>query len=74
MSEVHLNFLNEKSERFKRLTRSSDEYKRMPIIVVSAHAYPNDIKAAVQAGCDEYLVKPVKIVDLMEKIKEYLKD
>jgi len=44
----------------------------MPIIVLSANAYPSDRLAALNAGCNDFLAKPVRVGDLMDKLKLYL--
>jgi CheY-like chemotaxis protein len=43
-----------------------------PIIGLSAHAMNGDAVRAREAGCDDYLTKPVDDDLLMIKLKEYL--
>jgi CheY-like chemotaxis protein len=43
-----------------------------PIIGLSAHAMNGDAVRAREAGCDDYLTKPVDDDLLMGKLKEYL--
>jgi len=43
-----------------------------PIIGLSAHAMQGDATRAKDAGCDDYLTKPVDEELLVKKIKEYL--
>jgi len=43
-----------------------------PIIGLSAHAMNGDAVRAKDAGCNEYLTKPVDEDLLMKKLKEYL--
>jgi CheY-like chemotaxis protein len=43
-----------------------------PIIGLSAHAMQGDEIRAKEAGCNDYLTKPVDEDLLMEKLKEYL--
>jgi CheY-like chemotaxis protein len=43
-----------------------------PIIGLSAHAMQGDEVRAKEAGCNDYLTKPVDEDLLMEKLKEYL--
>ena len=45
-----------------------------PIIGLSAHAMPGDADRAKQAGCTDYMTKPVDEDLLMKKLKQYLKD
>ena len=43
-----------------------------PIIGLSAHAMNGDAARAREAGCNDYLTKPVNDDLLMNKLKEYL--
>ena len=43
-----------------------------PIIGLSAHAMDGDAVRAREAGCNDYLTKPVDDDLLMNKMKEYL--
>ena len=43
-----------------------------PIIGLSAHAMNGDAIKAKEAGCNDYLTKPVDEDLLMQKLKEYL--
>ena len=45
---------------------------RAPIVVVSANAYPGDRKQACDAGCDDFLAKPIQIAELLRKVKLHL--
>ncbi len=56
-------------ETAKRLR--TDNYL-MPILVVSANAYPSDRQAAIDAGCNDFLAKPLKIGELLAKLKLHL--
>jgi signal transduction histidine kinase/CheY-like chemotaxis protein len=40
-----------------------------PIIVLSANAYPEDRTAAIHAGCNDFLAKPVQVHHLLAKLK-----
>jgi CheY-like chemotaxis protein len=53
-------------------TRQIRETLRTPIIGLSAHAMNGDAVRAREAGCDDYLTKPVDDDLLMIKLKEYL--
>jgi len=44
----------------------------MPIVVLSANAYPSDRLATLKAGCNDFLAKPIQVPDLMNKLKLYL--
>ena len=53
-----------------RLIRQS--FPKMPIIGLSAHAMQADIQKAIEAGCCDYLTKPVDDTLLLTKIKTLL--
>lgn len=42
---------------------------RIPIIAVSAHAKETQVGAALKAGCDDVLVKPYRMSELIEKME-----
>lgn len=43
----------------------------LPIIALTAHAFDTDQQAALEAGCNEYLVKPVDKAKLIAVLKRY---
>ena len=45
--------------------------KDIPIIALTAHAFDADQRAALEAGCNEYLVKPIDKVKLIALLKKY---
>ncbi len=44
----------------------------MPILILSANAYSSDRLAALNAGCNEFLPKPLNVRDLLDNLKQYL--
>ena len=44
---------------------------KLPIIALTAHAFETDRLAALAAGCNEYLVKPIDKAKLMAVLKKY---
>ena len=44
---------------------------RIPIVALTAHAFEADRVAALEVGCDDYLVKPINGAKLMQALKEY---
>ncbi|MGR9088720.1 MAG: response regulator, partial [Gammaproteobacteria bacterium] len=43
-----------------------------PIVVLSANAYPTDRLAAINAGCNDFIAKPIQIQELYSKLKMHL--
>ena len=54
--------------------KNSEETKKIPIIVLTAHAMAGDREKALEAGADEYDTKPIEFKRLLGKIKEFLSD
>lgn len=46
--------------------------KQTPIIVVSACAMNTEIEKAKSMGCCDFVSKPIKIVDFLKTIKNYM--
>ena len=44
----------------------------MPIVVLSANAYPADRLNAINAGCNDFLAKPIQVSELLAKLKLHL--
>lgn len=45
----------------------------IPIIALSAYAFDENIKEAKEAGCNDFMAKPFRVEDLLDKIQKYLK-
>ncbi len=43
----------------------------LPVIAVTAYSEMEDRQKAVQAGCDDFIIKPIKKEILFEKLKKY---
>lgn len=53
-----------------RLIREKDE--AVPVIALTANAYDSDRDKAFQAGCNDYMAKPIIAGALRDMIKKYL--
>jgi two-component system sensor histidine kinase/response regulator len=53
-----------------RRLRTEEAFTRLPIVAVTAYAFPDDKRRALEAGCTDYLPKPVSSNDLHRKIAE----
>ena len=56
-----------------RKIKANPDLKHIPIIAVTSHAMVGDEIQAREAGCDDYLPKPVDEDELMKKIKKFLR-
>lgn len=55
-----------------RRIKANSELKHIPIIAVTSHAMVGDEIQAREAGCDDYLPKPIDENELLRKIKKFL--
>ena len=55
-----------------RRLKAAPETRAIPVIALSAHAMTGDRERALEAGCDEYDIKPVRMDSLMAKIRALL--
>ena len=56
-----------------RALKSDPKTFRIPIIVLTAHATPEDVAEASAAGCSAYETKPVVLSRLVQRIEAGLK-
>ncbi|MFQ5498224.1 MAG: response regulator [Candidatus Zixiibacteriota bacterium] len=57
---------------FVTTVRKMDEYKSLPILMVTTRSVKEDIVEALKAGVNNYIVKPFTPDTLKEKIKQVL--
>lgn len=55
-----------------RLIKGSAATSSIPLIALTAHALPSDRKRAFDAGCDEYITKPMDLLDLLETVRSWI--
>lgn len=46
--------------------------KDVPIIAVTANSMPGDRERSIDAGCTDYVAKPIRTGDLLQLIERYL--
>ena len=54
-----------------RQGEAGDVYKNVPIIAVTADAMLGDEDKCINAGMDDYLSKPINIIELLDKLKTW---
>ena len=55
-----------------RLLKFDEQYKNIPILMLTAKTQEKDKLLGKETGADEYITKPFDIEELMEKVKGYL--
>ncbi len=49
-----------------REIKNDNNYKNIPVICLTAHAFPQDRENAISAGVDDFLTKPVESARLIQ--------
>lgn len=55
-----------------RLLRANPETREIPILAETALSRPRDLSSCLEAGCNDYLVKPFTFKDLQEKLRRWV--
>ncbi|MBN1446979.1 MAG: response regulator [Bacteroidetes bacterium] len=55
-----------------RRIRRDERFDRLPIIAVTAHAFPKDRIQSLEAGCNAYFSKPFQIEELKRSMESFL--
>ena len=51
-----------------RALKGDEATRAIPVIALTAHAMSGDREKAMDAGCDEFETKPIKLPALIEKV------
>ena len=46
----------------------------IPVIALTAHAMVGDRDRALQAGCDDYISKPIEVLSFFDRVRAHLPD
>jgi len=49
-----------------------DYFKKVPIVAMTANAFEEDRKAALEAGMDEHIAKPINVDKLKNVLHKFL--
>lgn len=55
-----------------RQIKADERLQGIPVIALTAHAMFGDRERAMDAGCDDYITKPINLPELMSKLTKYL--
>ncbi|WP_321368562.1 response regulator [uncultured Desulfuromusa sp.] len=55
-----------------RLIRQKSQWEKLPILMVTAAGKPEEVQHCLDAGCDDYITKPVNKQELREKVERLL--
>jgi DNA-binding response OmpR family regulator len=55
-----------------KIIRANSDLKETPVIVLSALGRGEDVQNAMEAGANDYIVKPFETQELLDKIRSYL--
>lgn len=55
-----------------RSIKKNPDFKDIPVIFISARGAPEDVEEGFDCGCAEYLVKPVDLMVLRERVRAIL--
>jgi len=54
-----------------RLIKENSDTSPIPLIALTAHALPDDKQRAFASGCNEYITKPMDLLDLVETVEHW---
>lgn len=55
-----------------RRIKAHDALRHVPVVAVTSHAMADDERRARDAGCDDYLAKPIDADELVAKIRKLI--
>ena len=56
-----------------RVMKGDPELKDIPVVIVTARSEAENVERCLDAGCDDYVFKPVRKLELLDKINRLLR-
>ena len=56
-----------------RILKADDQFKKIPIVAITAYAMKGDKEKALAAGCNGYIAKPIDTRTLPDVLENYIK-
>ncbi len=53
-----------------KILKTDEKYKTIPVVMLTTTSNSDDVKKALSMGANDYIVKPVKFSDFMEKVSK----
>ncbi len=54
-----------------KLIKADPGTKAIPVVALTGHTLPGDREKALEAGCDEYISKPLDIPEFLEMVRKF---
>ena len=55
-----------------RLLKADDKTSDISVVALSSNAMQDDENKALEAGCDGYITKPIKVAEFVNVVRDYL--
>ena len=52
--------------------RENPDLQATPMVALTAHILPDELKRALDAGCNGYISKPINVESFQKRVEEYL--
>jgi two-component system, cell cycle response regulator DivK len=56
-----------------RIIKSTPKSSSIPLIALTAHVLPGDRQRALDAGCDDYIPKPMDLMELLDIVNRWIR-
>jgi two-component system, cell cycle response regulator DivK len=56
-----------------RIIKNAPKSSSIPLIALTAHVLPGDRQRALDAGCDDYIPKPMDLMELLDIVNRWIR-